>query len=77
MYGRVQIITLSEMQNSIYHISFNLNIPSIKHLKQLETRNVIDIHRHHEICIPKHYRRKMMHDTVLCFLIFSKFLLCE
>lgn len=59
----------------IYYISFNLNISSVKHLKQLDTHNDTDIHGHHEICILKCCHRKVMHDTVLSFHIFSKFFL--
>lgn len=59
---------MEEFKNYIFRNGdmFKLNISSVKNLKQLETHNVTDIHRHKEICIPKYY-----HSERCCVFIFS------
>lgn len=74
IYGRVQKLHFERCRNTDDY--YNLNLSSVKHLK-LETHSVTDIHIHHEIFIWECYHGKLTHDTILCFHIFSKFLLSE
>ena len=72
IYKRVK--TNYTIKNVDYHVSFNLNLSSVECLEQLQTHSITEIHMHCEIYVWEFYHCKPMHDMVLCFLIFSKFM---